>query len=140
MAMNRSGLSRTLKILPFLLLHQFTQQQQQDGNNSFSGATYPSTIIYPTFIVAVAVRCSDTAIEMFVQFREPFNGRLKTRPNGRCFVNGRGRLTVGFRLPLDEKHRRKCSVIRASHPKCNQKVPMLSFSERRNSLQSWIWR
>ncbi|KAL3090829.1 hypothetical protein niasHS_007204 [Heterodera schachtii] len=61
---------------------------------------------------SVSVRCSANSMEMFVQFREPFHGMLKTRPNGLCFVTGRGRNRVGLRLPLDDDHRQKCAIVR----------------------------
>uniref|UniRef100_A0A914GX76 Uncharacterized protein n=1 Tax=Globodera rostochiensis TaxID=31243 RepID=A0A914GX76_GLORO len=72
----------------------------------------PSTFSSPSIPLSVSVRCSSHSMEMFVQFREPFHGRLKTRPNGLCFVNGRGRSRVGLRLPLDDAHRRRCAIVR----------------------------
>ena len=53
-------------------------------------------------------------MEMFVDFDEPFFGRLKARSADDCLVAGKGRKKLGFRLPLDESHRRKCSITKVS--------------------------
>lgn len=66
-------------------------------------------------VFSVSVSCSPQFMQVIAHFDGPFFGRLATQPNSSCFVEGRGRHQLSFRLSLDEGYRGKCAIIRVSY-------------------------
>uniref|UniRef100_A0A915E8R7 ZP domain-containing protein n=1 Tax=Ditylenchus dipsaci TaxID=166011 RepID=A0A915E8R7_9BILA len=60
---------------------------------------------------SVSVSCSHDMMQMSVDFDKPFGGRVLTRPNTFCSVNGEGRTQVQLQLLLDGQSRQQCGIV-----------------------------
>ncbi|KAI1717213.1 hypothetical protein DdX_06948 [Ditylenchus destructor] len=59
----------------------------------------------------LTVSCSRQSMLVSVDFEGRFFGKLVTQPNASCYMEGRGRFHLDFRLSLEEAHRQRCGIL-----------------------------